>query len=432
MRTRRQTRMCRAGWYYLLIVALVLSGALLREVNLLLLLAAMLIGPWLLSRSLAGMTLRGLNAQRKLPHGVCAGDLLVAKVFLTNSRRHLGSWAVVAEDSLTRTTAGEERRAGNHNGRRNHNGHTLESPQIFFPYLPSGGTCKGNYHGRLVSAALPRGAAAAGHQFPLRTVPAYRDAGHHRGPYRFAAAGPFDLAVECGHHEAFAGTDQRERRPGMEGDFYGVRPWRQGDSRRWIHWRTAARTGALAVRQFEQPRNRDVVLLLELGQAAATPAARERGVGRELCRHGDCRPLSPGKQRRVPGDQLRGHHGGRDGRPAGVPRRAGLGRPLAGHAGTPGHGRTAPRRLSAGPVGAPRGQRGPGHGNHFGEHAAGRFARRRAVRRLGRRRRRPGRAAASASSTPRRWNWFITFNAMRNWGLGLGSWVLGLADIRPS
>jgi len=60
---------------------------------------------------------------------------------------------------------------------------------------------------------------------------------------------------------------RRERRQSRESDdFYGVREWRHGDSRRWIHWRSTARHGALVVRQFEEHRNRDVVLLLDLWQ----------------------------------------------------------------------------------------------------------------------------------------------------------------------
>ena len=66
--------------------------------------------------------------------------------------------------------------------------------------------------------------------------------------------------------EAFAGVDRRSLRPGMEGDFYGVREWRSGDSRRLIHWRRSARLGKLVVRQFAQPRSRDVAVVLDVWQ----------------------------------------------------------------------------------------------------------------------------------------------------------------------
>jgi uncharacterized protein (DUF58 family) len=66
---------------------------------------------------------------------------------------------------------------------------------------------------------------------------------------------------------ALAGVGGSRARLGLvEGDYYGLRDYRSGDSRRWIHWRTSARRNKLAVRQFEQPRTQDVILLLELWQ----------------------------------------------------------------------------------------------------------------------------------------------------------------------
>ena len=72
--------------------------------------------------------------------------------------------------------------------------------------------------------------------------------------------------------EAFAGVDRRSLRPGPEGDFYGVREWRSGDGRRLIHWRRSARLGKLVVRQFAQPRSRDVAIVLDLWRPES-PAA---------------------------------------------------------------------------------------------------------------------------------------------------------------
>lgn len=45
--------------------------------------------------------------------------------------------------------------------------------------------------------------------------------------------------------------------------FAGVREYRPGDQRRWIHWRTTARTGRLAVREHEEPARSPVVLVAE-------------------------------------------------------------------------------------------------------------------------------------------------------------------------
>jgi uncharacterized protein (DUF58 family) len=64
--------------------------------------------------------------------------------------------------------------------------------------------------------------------------------------------------------EALVGTYRREPRQGPEGDFFGLRPWQTGDSLRHVHWRRTARVGSPVVRQFERPRNRDLVVVLDL------------------------------------------------------------------------------------------------------------------------------------------------------------------------
>ncbi|MER3415756.1 MAG: hypothetical protein C4297_06030 [Gemmataceae bacterium] len=50
---------------------------------------------------------------------------------------------------------------------------------------------------------------------------------------------------------------------GTQGEFHGLREFRPGDSPKWIHWRTTARAGQLMVREFEDPPQENLVLLLE-------------------------------------------------------------------------------------------------------------------------------------------------------------------------
>ena len=101
----RQT-ICREGLYYLLILSAVFAGALIKEVNLLLILAAMLLGPLFLNWRSVKTNLRGLRLERKLPMIISAGDQLTVGINLVNTRRRLGCWAVIVEEQIRRLPAG--------------------------------------------------------------------------------------------------------------------------------------------------------------------------------------------------------------------------------------------------------------------------------------------------------------------------------------
>lgn len=60
------------------------------------------------------------------------------------------------------------------------------------------------------------------------------------------------------------------------GEFHGLRPWRAGDSRRLIHWRTSARLGQPMVREHEAPGRQGLLLLVDPGSRIDLPATAER------------------------------------------------------------------------------------------------------------------------------------------------------------
>lgn len=68
---------------------------------------------------------------------------------------------------------------------------------------------------------------------------------------------PLPETAAVGSDEAFAMA-----RSGSGEVFAGVRDYRPGDQRRWIHWRTTARTGRLAVREHEEPARSPIVLVV--------------------------------------------------------------------------------------------------------------------------------------------------------------------------
>ncbi|MCL2624842.1 MAG: DUF58 domain-containing protein, partial [Planctomycetaceae bacterium] len=56
----------------------------------------------------------------------------------------------------------------------------------------------------------------------------------------------------------------RHRPNRATGEFLGVRAWQHGDTKRWIHWRASTRHDQLVVKQYEQHRNHDAAVLLDL------------------------------------------------------------------------------------------------------------------------------------------------------------------------
>ena len=250
MSNHRKTTICRETWYYLVVLGIVLGGAMLREVNLLFVLAGMLVGPLVLSWRWVAMSLRDLKIDRNLPRGVCAGDLLVVNLELANTRRRRGSWAVVVED---RIEGPNEQAIG---------------PSVYFPHVPAGGSCEGVYRGR-----LPRrgryvvGPFRVSTRFPFGLLRRTITLGEPETLVVFPRLGRLAESWLTRHHQAFEGSHRRRQRYSrVEGEFYGVREWRDGDSRRSIHWRSSARRGGLVVRQYDQPHNRDVAVLVDLWQ----------------------------------------------------------------------------------------------------------------------------------------------------------------------
>ncbi len=146
---------------------------------------------------------------------------------------------------------------------------------MLFPYVRAGQASKGGYRGRLERRGRYRfGPVRLSTRFPFGLFSRTLIVGRPETLIVLPRLGRLAGGWNARRMEAFAGADRRRNRPGVEGDFYGVRQWRAGDGKRLIHWRSSARRGALTVRQFERPRSRDVAVVLDLWRPQR-PAAED-------------------------------------------------------------------------------------------------------------------------------------------------------------
>ena len=254
---RRVVTICREGLYYIFILAFIVGGATLRDINLLFLLAAIMVGPLLLNWRFVVLAIRQLAVYRRLPDQIFAGRPFRVEIFGHSYRRQLGSWMLVVDDSIQPAAGGRERE-----------GDAKTNARVVFPYVAAGDTEKATYQVTLRRRGRYQfGPMQVSTRFPMGLVKASAKLKRYEQIVVWPRLGRLTrdwLRIMV--------SDRRGRQPmpfrqgPIEGDYFGLREWRPGDSRRWIHWRTTAKMGKLAVRQFEQIHDQDLAMVLDLWQ----------------------------------------------------------------------------------------------------------------------------------------------------------------------
>jgi uncharacterized protein (DUF58 family) len=277
------TTLSREGLFYVVVLGFLLAGAITRQINLLVILFGMLAGPLVLSWRMAKASLRQVELERKLPASISAGDLLHVELRLTNRRRRLASWALVAGDTIAAESDLE---------------HEALNSDVLFSYVRPGESTTASYRGRLPRRGLYRfGPLRLSTRFPLGLLRYALSFDKPDSLVVFPRLGRLTAGWQRWLHSAELGLSHAARQQGFtSGEFYGLRDWRSGDSRRWLHWRTSARRQKPVVRQFEQERNESLAVIVELWQPRHAEAQHADNVElavsmaativAELCRQG--------------------------------------------------------------------------------------------------------------------------------------------------
>lgn len=248
---RRGIARHRAGWpvegrVYLLITGVVFVGALLGQSNPLLLVFAMLAGPYIINAWISFLSLKGVTVVRTAPRRVMAGEPTSVEVRLGNSKRWFSAWGVILRDTISDLS---ER---------------LEA-EVLVPRVPPRGERRANYRLRLMHRGRYQlGPLRINTRFPLGLV--------ERG---LTVAGTDTILVYPRIGRLTANWSQQllmatqlvpdmaPRSGPFNDEYHQLREYRLGDDPRAIHWPTSARRNELMVREFRESRDRHLIVLLD-------------------------------------------------------------------------------------------------------------------------------------------------------------------------
>ncbi|MEE2642021.1 MAG: DUF58 domain-containing protein [Planctomycetota bacterium] len=244
----RTIRMSLEGWYYSFVLMFIGGAAILRRANLLLILAAMLTAPLLFNWRFVMSSMRNLVLKRRTPRLAVAGEAFRIDLTLGNMAS-MDSWHVQVDETLV-TEQGKQ----------------STSVAVIVDRVPFKNQTTRSYecvlwkrgHYRLRPSRIST-------SYPIGLVRASAKIDNGESLYVAPPQGTLS-SVWADWSE----PDEVDEPRGLgnkgiqDGLFYGIREFRQGDSRRAIHWRTSARLGKLAVKQFEKQTDRELNIVIDL------------------------------------------------------------------------------------------------------------------------------------------------------------------------
>ena len=281
-----QVTLTAEGFAYLTVASFITIGSVLRNVNLLILMTGIMFAPLFINWRLAVHRVRSLRGRRQLPTRIHANQMVSVQWNCENEEGSVTAMNVIVKDQIRRASEASQ---------------TLDRPsrQTGFSGAKADQRLFAELRDRLFGRSIDVATAESLVRFQLlkggrADIQTYRAFFPQRGKYLFGPAEincsfPFGLILsrqrigqECQvlvgpelgvlsptwekrMNSIATGADSvRRSRANEEEDFYALRRWRSGDSRKNIHWRSTAKQGFPIVKQFAERNNRDFALVLDL------------------------------------------------------------------------------------------------------------------------------------------------------------------------
>lgn len=264
-RNNVKVRLTAEGWAFSIILLFVTISAILRNVNLLIILAGMMIVALILSWRTQMHLLRSIIARRTIPSHVHAGQLLRLQWECSNHSRRLAVWNMNVTDRVGWLES-PGARVVNKKDLKKLRRKSRSLAMINFPEVLPQESKFASYKTMFANrGSYAVGPAQLSTHFPFGLL---------RSTLRLGAQKTIAVAPRLGTlspiwdqrlQSIVCGNESIKRRRGMEEDeFYALRRWRSGDSFRHINWRTTAKFGHPMIKQFDQQSNRDLAIVLDL------------------------------------------------------------------------------------------------------------------------------------------------------------------------
>jgi len=263
---RSRMMLPREGLVYLgimLIIAIAaLTGGNPDTGNMLLLIFGMMSGPFVFNGWIVVAMLARIKVSRHLPESVAAGSWFSVEIILKNEKRFLSSQLVEVRDSIEGRDIRDE-------------------GKVVFVRVAPGDERSAHYDVNIARRGQYRfGPLRMSSRFPL---------GIGERGYLVSDVDEVIVHPKIGRllpawkrreRELAETTSRANARLGLFDDaFHGIREYRSGDNPRAIHWRSSARQGQFMVKEHEQHRDAEMIVLLDLCASADFPETlQERAI----------------------------------------------------------------------------------------------------------------------------------------------------------
>ncbi|GAA5504938.1 DUF58 domain-containing protein [Novipirellula caenicola] len=266
----RKVWLTRLGLHFLFVSTFAMLGGALRGFNLLLVVAGLLVGALFIQWRWSRGTVMALSLRRRLPGDAYVGKPFAVDVEVTNHSRWMTLWMLRVDDTVQSESFSAQRQSDS------------ETPIATIRQIaPLCSESRTTYVMPQARGTLTLGPLRVLSSFPLDLLTA-RVTNTEQATVDVY---PKLLSLNRGWQRVVSGrndgvTGSTDRTGPNEGDFYGLRPYRDGDTLRKIHWRTSARLEHPVVAQYEQSRRYEVCLMVDafLESSSASDVLVERAI----------------------------------------------------------------------------------------------------------------------------------------------------------